>query len=279
MDIQAYIQSGVIESYVLGLASAEETAEVELMSNQYAEVRRAIEDFSKRLEARAFEDAIPAPPQVKENLFAELQSAFAEEDENGDASTNNAVVVPINSGENSTSPKPFKIWQYVAAASIILFIVSAALNVYFYDHYTKARNEYQALLTERNTLQANNDAYKTKLDDMHESMEIMSHPNMKMVMMKGVKGKEDALAKVYWDTKTKDVYLMPENLPQTPPGKQYQLWAIVNGKPVDAGMVGDCSGLCKMKNIPQAQAFAITLEKQGGSEAPTLSNMYVMGGT
>jgi len=32
-----------------------------------------------------------------------------------------------------------------------------------------------------------------------------------------------------------------------------------------------------MKNIPKAQAFAITLEKKGGSVTPTLSAMYVMG--
>jgi anti-sigma-K factor RskA len=62
-----------------------------------------------------------------------------------------------------------------------------------------------------------------------------------------------------------------------PPGKQYQLWAIVDGKPVDAGMVGDCEGLCKMKVINRAEAFAITLEKEGGSSAPTLTAMYVMG--
>ena len=33
----------------------------------------------------------------------------------------------------------------------------------------------------------------------------------------------------------------------------------------------------KMKNIPKAQAFAITLEKAGGSAAPTLEQLFVMG--
>jgi anti-sigma-K factor RskA len=32
-----------------------------------------------------------------------------------------------------------------------------------------------------------------------------------------------------------------------------------------------------LANIPNAQAFAITLEKQGGSAVPTMENMYVMG--
>ena len=58
---------------------------------------------------------------------------------------------------------------------------------------------------------------------------------------------------------------------QTPTGKQYQLWAIVDGKPVDAGVINNCIGLCKMKKIDHAEAFAITLEKEGGSPTPTLN--------
>jgi anti-sigma-K factor RskA len=38
-----------------------------------------------------------------------------------------------------------------------------------------------------------------------------------------------------------------------------------------------CTGVCKMKNIPEAQAFAITLEKQGGSASPTMEALLVMG--
>ena len=71
---------------------------------------------------------------------------------------------------------------------------------------------------------------------------------------------------------------MQNNLPLAPSDKQYQLWAIVDGKPVDAGIIGDCNGgLCKLKNIPKASAFAITLEKKGGSPTPTLTAMFVMG--
>ena len=71
---------------------------------------------------------------------------------------------------------------------------------------------------------------------------------------------------------------MVNKMPQPSQGKQYQLWALVDGKPVDAGMVdANCTTVCKMKNIPKAQAFAITLEKAGGSPSPTMEAMYVFG--
>ena len=47
MDIKNYIESGIIESYVLGIATAEEAAEVVTMANAHAEVRQAILDFEK----------------------------------------------------------------------------------------------------------------------------------------------------------------------------------------------------------------------------------------
>ena len=80
--------------------------------------------------------------------------------------------------------------------------------------------------------------------------------------------------------KSKEVFIELHKLPKPETGKQYQLWAIVDGKPVDAGMItmteGDTS-LHRMKDFESAQAFAITLEKEGGVPSPTLSELYVLG--
>ena len=87
------------------------------------------------------------------------------------------------------------------------------------------------------------------------------------------------MATVYWNTESKDVYLLVNKLPKPVPDKQYQLWAIVDGKPVDAGIFDMREGISfvKLKTIPKAEAFAITLEKKGGSATPTMDAMYVMG--
>jgi hypothetical protein len=61
------------------------------------------------------------------------------------------------------------------------------------------------------------------------------------------------------------VYLSSVKLPVAPEGKQYQLWAIVDGKPVDAGLLDNPETFEKMKSLGNAQAFAISLEAKGGS--------------
>jgi anti-sigma-K factor RskA len=119
-------------------------------------------------------------------------------------------------------------------------------------------------------LQANNASYQ-------QSLQMFQDTSMMHVKMKGMPGKEQNLATVLWDRNSKDVYIYVNNMQQIPKGKQYQLWAIVNGTPVDAGVIGNCIGVCKMKKIEHAEAFAITLEKEGGNAVPTLTEMYVMG--
>jgi anti-sigma-K factor RskA len=39
----------------------------------------------------------------------------------------------------------------------------------------------------------------------------------------------------------------------------------------------EATGMMKMKNMPKAEAFAITLEKRGGSPEPSMDKLYVMG--
>ena len=77
MDIKAYIESGVIESYVLGIADAKEAAALEQMIAQYPEIKQAVSAFEASLEKTALENAVQATAQVKEKLFAGLQNEFA----------------------------------------------------------------------------------------------------------------------------------------------------------------------------------------------------------
>jgi anti-sigma-K factor RskA len=102
--------------------------------------------------------------------------------------------------------------------------------------------------------------------------------NSKKIELKGVEKHPNMLAEVYWDS-SKKVYLDIKNLPAAPTGKQYQLWAIVDGKPVDMGMYDSKKSIAiqAMKSVENPQAFAITLEKEGGNPTPTMEEMYVMG--
>jgi anti-sigma-K factor RskA len=255
VDIKAYIESGVIESYVLGMVDPQEAAELVQLSHQYPEIGEAIDAFERNLEQQALATAVMPSPEVKKTLLKTLD--FDKEE------TSRVIA--------------FSWPRYVSAAAIILLIASAALNVYYYSQLRSTSDAYQALLVEKTSLLTQNQNIQTRSTDLLNDMRLMNDPAVIRVPMPGTAGREENLATIFWDTRSKDVYLLQNKLAPPPAGKQYQLWAIVDGKPVDAGMIDPVTGLAKMKNIPKASMFAITLEKKGGVKEPTMTEMYVAG--
>ena len=225
------------------------------------------------MEKHAFENTVDPPARVKPRLLESVRDEFILSETEKPARAESVTPLIVRDVKHPADT----FWKYLAAASVILLLTSTALNFYFYSNFRNSTDKYQALLNERNTLQADNKLYQSKLNSIEESFKLMEDPRMISIKMSGMPGKEQNLATVFWNTQTKEVYLYPNSMAKTPPGKQYQLWAIVDGKPVNAGMVGDCAGLCKMSVIDHAEAFAITLENAGGSNTPTVTAMYVMG--
>ena len=274
MNIHEYISSGIVESYVLGLSDKEEAAEFERMCKEHPEVKGARDSFELQLEKQAFVNVAAPPERVRKNFFAELDAAAAQ-----DSSIAETPVVPFsNTGRGRTAGS---IARYLAAASIILLIASTALNFYFFQQYKNYSTRYNDLVAQNQLLTNNNNSIQTKLRSYETTIDRLTDTNVTIVKMPGFpKGPSPAsLATVYWDKRTKEVYLYVNNMPRPVTNKQYQLWALVGGKPVDAGTF-DISGdtvLVRMKNVPNAETFAITLEKRGGSPTPDLTQLYVIG--
>jgi anti-sigma-K factor RskA len=268
VNVKEYIASGIVESYVLGLASPEEMAEFERMCAAHHEVMLAREAFEKQLEQHALSNGITPPVKLQSQIFADLE---VEADK-----LSNGKVVEDPTFKPQAPVRTMRWWKYAAVASVILFLGSAILNFYFLKQFRTYKDLYFASQTEmaeqRKTMDAQMASYV-------QSMNVMRDTNMAVVPMKGTANFPESKATVYWNKQSKDVFLLVNNLPKPAAGKQYQLWAMVNGQPVDAGMLNwDQSGLVAvMKNIPQAQAFAITLEDEGGHPAPQ-GAMYVLGG-
>jgi len=104
----------------------------------------------------------------------------------------------------------------------------------------------------------------------------MQSADYKKIDLINIPGKASGHAQVIWNTKTHEVFVAGVSLPAPPSGKQYQLWAIVDGKPVDAGVMHEIKNVAqKMKTFDRADAFAISIEKEGGNPTPT--EVYMMG--
>lgn len=81
MNINTYISSGILESYVLGLATSEEIAELELMRLQYPDLDIAIRECEYEIEKNIrLMDIQPAPEKVKQQIMQRLQYTLGSEE-------------------------------------------------------------------------------------------------------------------------------------------------------------------------------------------------------
>lgn len=260
MNVQDYISSGIVESYVLGLASAEEQAEFESMCRQYPEILQARISFEEAMEKQAFQNAVVPPPALKQQI---MEAAFHSE----------AKVIPMDTGKAAGKANWFK---YAAAAYAVLLAGSLFWNISQYNRNERLEETYRELVRDYDS----NAVRLTEIED--EVAMLRLNPNLKMAAMKGTPVSPASFATVYMDSTTKDVYLVVNNLPKPASNKQYQLWALLDGRPIDLGMIDNSyfvdqkKLVLRMKNVSAAQAFAITLEKEGGSPTPQ-GDMYVLG--
>lgn len=274
MDSKEYISSGILESYILGHASPEEAGILECVMKNNAEVKAAYEEAQKTFELLATAQAVTPPNDLKSKIWDKIQLEQNVEDEK--------PVIPLNNVEPKAETQQIKTqekkieksngWKNFAVAATVLFLVSIGANLYWMSNQNEIKNELAVFKSDK---QSQNLA----MQNLEQKLKITSNPNMLKIVLAGVEKHPESNAVVYWDKTSKDVYLTANSLPKAPEGMQYQLWAIADGKPVSAGMyTDDKDAKIALANIPSAQAFAITLEKEGGSEIPTMENMYVMGG-
>ncbi|MFZ6011841.1 MAG: anti-sigma factor [Bacteroidota bacterium] len=262
MNIQEYISSGILEAYVMGELGAQERAEVEKNLRQYPALQQELAEIEEAQEKLLMETAIQPRHAMKARLFDKI-----------DQQATGARVV------NLPADSRLAIWRFAAAASITIALISSYLAYNYWSRWTSTKTDLAILLAQNQRIAQDYNQVNQRLDKIEEDLKVTSDPEFKRVVMMGTEIAKEATAYVYWKESTREVYLSIKNMKQLSRENQYQLWAIIDGKPVDAGVFdGNLAGLVKMKEIgPGVAAFAVTVEPRGGKSSPTLETMQVLG--
>jgi anti-sigma-K factor RskA len=277
MNTQDYISSGILEQYVAGTLSPQETKEVECMSHIYPEIQNELRNMQLVIEGYVMSQSVTPPASLRNKILSQLKTLDPQPNipvvpSSNTTSTQSAMPDSQNVESASSSNK----WKWLA---IVLGALSLVLAGVLFKTYSDAQNALLQIKQMTAQIEENTRLISAQKNDIA----IMNNPSYKKVILAGVPTKSpESLVSVYWNQPTSDVYISIKNLPQPAIHKQYQLWAIRDGKPVDMGMIPLNTGtdtLIKMKLIADAQAFAITLENEGGVENPTLTEMFVVGNT
>lgn len=162
MKIKEYIDSGILESYVLGSASEEEARELLRLKKQYPEIQQALHELEVDMERIAEYMAITPPPEMWNRIedgisdmintpeVEVLQLKDRGQREHQQNENRNGY---IDIEAETTHIRVHKNWKWIFAAVFVLGKIFLAFAIYFYIENRQARQQVQELKTELRQLQ------------------------------------------------------------------------------------------------------------------------------
>ena len=289
-NIQDYIESGILEQYALGVLTAAEQAAVDALAAAHPAIRADLADVQAALGLYAEAHAQTPPAALRERVLAHVLRqiqpvalapasalradvdavAQARNLAAAPATTPGAVVRPLLAAPAAAAAGRSP-WALAAAVALLL---SLGGNALLYARWQAAGQDLVALQNDQARFAATSQVVDKQLGTLKEQNSILRSDEFRAVALAGTKDAPTARARVLFNAATHRVYLDVRSLPALPAGKQYQLWALAGGKPVDAGLLAAATAagddLQQMKDVASAQAFAMTVEPTGGSAAPTM---------
>ena len=265
--VKEYIESGILELYVLGQLNAAEIKEVEEMAKNHAEISAEILAIELAMEAYAFEHAINPNTSVEERVLAQINEQSKAEPK----------IVSL-AGDNIGA---IKMYRYALIACSILLVATLGLLFTTYQDLNSANNQIAALNSQNDQFASTVSKLEFSKDGMENRIAMFETTEWATVKLAGVANSPKAEMVVYWNKTNKKILInhTAMDLPKTDTSHEYQLWALVDGKPISLGVFGSNSvaAVQEMETIAKAQAFAVTIEPMGGSVNPTMEKMVVMG--
>lgn len=275
---KAYIESGILELYVLGQLTASERVEVEVMAAKYPEVKQEITAIEIAMEQYALAQALQPAKGLDKAIFNRIENT-----QTGSESTE-SVTIPFKITEDTKQyESKIKTLRFALVACIALLIVSVVALYSSHTELGAAKEQIADLSSQKDLFTSTVNYMKQTNSDLQKIADMGDDPDWKKVRLAGTSMDPTAKMTVYWHVKGNHVMMdnSKMKLPVNDDAHQYQLWALVNGKPVDLGVFDvkpdTTSILVNMKDIASAQTFAVTLEKRGGSPSPTMDQMIVAG--
>ena len=257
--------------------SADDLALFAMHSLESAEVSRISEHLGsciscrtelQRIRTDLAAVALTAPevapsPRVRDRLFAEI----------GEGSIR----------QLGSSPKPaaaahHRWWAATYTAALMLAVAAGLL----WTENARLRFQLTAVRQVLHQEQTQHQQEQAALENASHVLAMLNSRSTMRVRMMAGPAKREPQAEAIYSREQGRLLLMASNLRSLPAHKAYQLWILpMQGAPISAGMLkpdaqGSATMMCPQAPVVEAKGFALTVEPEEGSPAPT-SNPVLVG--
>jgi anti-sigma-K factor RskA len=266
MNLQSFLQSGLLESYALGHCSPSEQEEVTSMLSQHEEARAELKNIETALEQFAQTQAVAPPDWMKGRIEDLIKPTM---------SPPPSLPAPEGFATPNTPSSGFNILSMLLGASAIV------LGTLFFNSSSKA-NALETDLEKAKIQLQDCDTQKNSAQKLQQQIAHLSDPNTQKTAIKWLETgvNPDATASVYFNAKTQQAYVSQVGIPNLQANQDYQLWVIVEGNPnpLPLNLLKTDDVLANVNGFSgKAQAFAVSIEPKGGSTTGKPTTVVMLG--
>ncbi|WP_178987907.1 anti-sigma factor [Winogradskyella schleiferi] len=258
MDTKTYIESGILELYVAGRLTEQENQEVYALLKQYPELLQEVLEI--------------------EGAVVKLTAAVSPR-----AKGFNAIRPQITNDSNVVELPPKKQNNWIAYTGWAASILLAGGLLWTLNQKTDLEQQLKTADIENLYLETQIEDARTDLAATKNLLNVIRDKDIIAVPLGGQGDYASSFAKVYWNKADNTIYVDGEGLPNAPDGKVWQVWSLTLNPltPTSLGTIDDFNTddnkIFTIANANESQAFGITLEPEGGSESPTMEQLYALG--
>ena len=259
MDVEKYIASGILELYVAGTLSEKENLEIANYAKVYPEIKKEIEE----IEASILELSRKASPGYHYSFKALMNRI-------------NGEVKVVDMNEKRSTP----FLSYMGWAASILLAVGL---FWMYQQNQELKSNIEVVEKQNVDLEQQITDTDSSLEQTQELLNTLRDKNISVIPLGGQDVSPTSYAKAYWNKQEEKVFIDAKGLPEPPDGFVYQVWSLKLSPltPTSMGLLEDFATdenkVFALNNPNDSEAFGITLEPAGGSESPTLEQLYTLG--
>lgn len=242
--IKLFLDSDLLEKYLLSSTTDLEAQQVERYLAMYPEVRDTYNELENNLEVFAKLHAVKTPEGLKDKILARIKAE-----------------------KRSRS----HIFKYVIAASFAAVMFAGAC--YFFWNQNQSLQEQNTIVSKE--IKSLKIDMEGRLEDFRNQFIVLNNPQTKKYTVNGNKKAKELKAVAYINPVKKLSYINVSKLPNLPANQCFQMWAEVNGEMVNLGVIKESFGQEKWLALPYAENAIgyITIEPKGGNQAPTVENI------
>ena len=242
VDKDTFLQSDLLERYLIGQTNTQENLEVDSYINTFPEVKEAYNTLQNKLELVAFANAEEAPILLLGSILETLDEK---------------PVISINKN-------PKKPWFSFGIAASVAALIFAGSSLFFYIQNQDLLTENQVIVDELYDLRSDIDQNNLRLEALAELFSQLNNPETEKYILKGNRRAKNLKTVAYINPKEKTSMIDVVSLPTLPENQEYQIWAELQDKQVNLGILSITDR--RLQQIPftkDALGLSITIERKG----------------